>query len=94
MSIDFEWDEDKALANKHKHGVTFDEATTVFENPLAVIFDDEAHSEAEQREIIVGHSTKNRLLLVCFTERAGAVRIISARRATKQERTDYEETPR
>jgi uncharacterized DUF497 family protein len=69
------------------------EAATVFGDPLAAIFDDEVHSEEEQREIIVGHSRKNRLLLVCFTERAEAVRIISARRATKQERKDYEENP-
>ncbi|HYT93774.1 MAG TPA: BrnT family toxin [Gemmataceae bacterium] len=93
MSINFEWDKDKAAANKKKHGVTFEEAATVFDDPLAAIFDDEAHSKDEQREIIVGHSTKKRLLLVCFTERAGAVRIISARRATKRERKDYEENP-
>lgn len=75
MSLEFVWDEDKATANKKKHRVTFDEAATVFEDPLAAIFDDEVHSEEEQREIIVGHSAKNRLLLVCFTERAGAIRI-------------------
>jgi uncharacterized DUF497 family protein len=65
----------------------------VFGDPLAAIFDDEAHSGEEQREIIIGHSSNNRLLLVSFTERAGAVRIISARRATRQERKDYEENP-
>lgn len=93
MSLDFEWDLDKATSNQKKHGVTFEEAATVFSDPLAAIFDDEVHSEEEQREIIIGHSAKNRLLLVCFTERAGAIRIISARRATKRERTDYEENP-
>jgi uncharacterized DUF497 family protein len=72
---------------------TFEEAATVFGDPLAVIFDDVVHSEEQPREIIIGHSAKNRLLLVCFTERADAVRIISARRATKQERKDYEENP-
>jgi uncharacterized DUF497 family protein len=82
-----------ARYNLKKHGVTFEEAATVFGDPLAAIFDDEVHSEEEQREIIIGHSAKNRLLLVCFTERAEAVRIISARRATKQERKDYEESP-
>jgi uncharacterized DUF497 family protein len=91
MSVEFEWDEDKAASNQKKHRVTFEEAATVFADPLAAIFDDEAHSEEEQREIIIGHSDENRLLLVSFTERAGAVRIISARRATKKERQDYEE---
>jgi uncharacterized DUF497 family protein len=89
--LEFEWDQDKAASKKH--GVTFEEAATVYSDPLAAIFDDAVHSEEEQREIIVGHSAKNRLLLVCFTERAEAVRIISARRATKQERKDYEENP-
>jgi uncharacterized DUF497 family protein len=64
MSLKFEWDEDKAEANKKKHRTTFEEAATVFEDPLAVIFDDEAHSAEELREIIVGHSSKDRLLLV------------------------------
>lgn len=91
MNLIFEWDEDKAQANKRKHGVTFEQAATVFSDPLAVIFDDEIHSEEEQREIIVGPSSKGRLLLVCFTERASAIWIISARKATKQERQDYEE---
>ena len=93
MSLAFEWDADKAASNQKKHRVTFEEAATVFADPLAAIFDDEVHSEEEQREIIVGHSAENRLLLVCFTERAGAIRIISSRRATKKERQDYEEKP-
>lgn len=69
----------------------FDEAETVFDDPLALIFDDEWHSTNEEREIIVGHSDLNRLLLVCFTERDSAVRIISAREATYKEHRDYEE---
>jgi uncharacterized DUF497 family protein len=93
MSLEFEWDGDKAASNEKKHQVSFEEAATVFADPLAAIFDDEVHSEEEQREIIVGHSDKNRLLLVSFTERAGAIRIISARQATKRERRDYEEKP-
>lgn len=93
MSMEFEWDEDKAASNRKKHRVTFEQAATVFADPLAVIFDDEGHSEEEQREIIIGHSAENQLLLVCFTERAGGIRIISARRATKKERQDYEENP-
>ncbi len=93
MSLEFEWDKDKASSNEKKHQVTFEEATTVFADPLAAIFDDVVHSEEEQRDIIIGHSAENRLVLVCFTERAGATRIISARRATKRERKDYEENP-
>jgi uncharacterized DUF497 family protein len=91
MSLEFEWDEDKAASNQKKHRVTFEEASTVFADPLAAIFEDEAHSEEEQREIIIGHSADDQILLVSFTERAGAIRIISARRATKRERRDYEE---
>ena len=94
MSLEFEWDGDKAAANQKKHRVTFEEAATVFADPFAAIFDDDAHSEEELREIIIGHSAENRLLPVSFTERAGAIRIISARRATKRERQDYEENPR
>lgn len=92
MSVRFEWDSNKAQSNLKKHGVTFDEASSVFVNPLALIFDDEEHSTEEQREIIVGHSTAGRVLLVSFTERGkDLIRIISARRATKKERQDYEE---
>ncbi len=87
----FEWDQSKAASNLKKHGVSFEEAKTVFGNPLAVIFDDEAHSVDEQREIIIGHSRQNRLLLIAFTERSGNIRIISARLATRNEREDYEQ---
>ena len=89
--MEFEWDESKAIANLEKHEVSFEEAKTVFDNPLALIFDDEAHSLEERREIIIGHSQRNRLLLVCFTERPNAIRIISARLATRRECEDYEE---
>ncbi|MCU0568021.1 MAG: BrnT family toxin [Oculatellaceae cyanobacterium Prado106] len=89
--MEFEWSLSKAAANFTKHGVSFEEAKTVFNNPLAVIFDDEAHSIAEQREIILGHSQQNRLLLISFTERPGKIRIISARLATRQEREYYEQ---
>jgi uncharacterized DUF497 family protein len=88
----FQWDPKKAEANLKKHRVSFDEATTVFKDPLARVFDDEEHSAHERREIIVGHSMLDRLVLVCFTEReAETVRIFSARLATKKERKDYEE---
>jgi uncharacterized DUF497 family protein len=88
----FEWDPEKAAGNVRKHGVSFDEAVTVFKDPLAFIFDDAAHSEQEHREIIIGMSAVRRMLLVCFVERvADIVRIISARPATRQEIKDYEE---
>lgn len=89
--MEFEWDLSKAAANLKKHGVSFEESKTVFSNPLAVIFDDEAHSRDEQREIISGHSQRNRLLLIAFTERSGNVRIISARPSTRKERENYEQ---
>jgi uncharacterized DUF497 family protein len=75
MSLELEWDEEKASSNQKKHKVSFEEAASVFADPLAAIFDDEVHSKEEQREIIIGHSAKNRLLLVSSTERAGAIRI-------------------
>jgi uncharacterized DUF497 family protein len=91
VGVKFEWDTKKAQLNLIKHGVDFGEGRTVFLDPLALIFDDDAHSGEEHREIIIGHSAKDRLLLVCFTERTeGVVRIISVRLATKRERKDYE----
>ena len=88
----FEWDRTKAVSNIRKHGVSFDEAVTVFKDPLAFIFDDEDHSEQEHREIIIGISALRRMILVCFVERIeDVVRIISARPATRQETKDYEE---
>ena len=92
MSQQFEWDAAKALANVRDHRVTFEEALTVFANPLARIFADPDHSADETREIIIGHSTRHRLLLVCFTEREkDTVRIVAAWKATKKERRDYED---
>jgi uncharacterized DUF497 family protein len=83
MSPVFEWDNRKAKANFRKHRVS---------DPLARIFPDEAHSDDEVREIIIGHSNAKHLLLVCFTEPVmDQIRIISARRATKAEQRDYEE---
>jgi len=88
----FEWDPVKAKSNIRKHGVSFDEAVTVFKDPLAFIFDDTMHSEQEHREIIIGISALRRMILVCFVERVeDIVRIISARAATRQEIKDYEE---
>ena len=90
----FEWNPEKAASNVRKHGISFDEAVTVFKDPLAFIFDDTTHSEYEHREIIIGTSTVRRMILVCFVERLeSVVRIISARPATRQEIKDYEENP-
>lgn len=91
MGLHFEWDDNKANLNLKNHGVSFDEARTVFIDPLARIFVDEVHSIDEEREIIIGQSLHNRLVLVCFAERGEVIRIISARKATNQERQDYEE---
>jgi hypothetical protein len=91
VELKFEWDDRKAESNRNKHRVCFEDATTVFNDPFAYIFDDEWHSVDEQREIIIGHDQKNRLLLVCFTERHDVIRIISARLATNKERRDYEQ---
>lgn len=91
MSVGFEWDANKATLNVSKHRVSFDEATTVFDDPLAAIFDDLDHAAKERREIIVGHSVRGRLILVCFSEQADIIRIFSARPVTRKERKDYEE---
>ena len=91
----FQWDPNKAVVNLRKHGVSFEEAVTVFRDPLALIFNDEKHSEEEHREIIIGISMFSKLLLVCFVERnEDTVRIITARPATNQEKKDYEENAR
>lgn len=84
------WNILKAAANSQKHGVSFEEAQSVFRDPLAVTVEDRAHSEQEPREIIIGHSDKGRLLFVCFTERAENIHLISARESTQQERKGYE----
>jgi uncharacterized DUF497 family protein len=88
----FEWDPAKAKSNIRKHGISFDEAVSVFKDPLALIFDDTTHSEQEHHEIIIGLSALRKMILVCFVERLeDVVRIISARAATRQEIKDYEE---
>jgi uncharacterized protein len=92
----FEWDRQKAALNIKRHdNISFDEASTVFDDPLAYIFDDKEHSQNESRELIIGHSLLGHLLIVSFTERAkDVIRIISARSATNAERKDYEENAR
>ena len=87
----FEWDAAKAAANLLQHGVSFEDAATVFQDPLAKIHDDPDHSASERRDIIVGHSIQGQLLLVSFTNRGSKLRLISARPVTSHERHDYEE---
>lgn len=87
----FEWDRSKALSNLQKHGVSFDEAKTVFEDPLSSTIDDPIHSSYEDRFVIIGLSSNGRLLIVVHTDRDGNIRIISAREATGQEQRAYEE---
>jgi len=86
----FEWNPEKAKANLAKHNVSFEEASTVFGDPLSDTFDDPDHSIEEQRFIIIGHSENGRLLFVSHTDNGKAVRIISAREATSAERKLYE----
>ncbi|MCG9890496.1 MAG: BrnT family toxin [Thermosynechococcaceae cyanobacterium MS004] len=87
----FEWDESKAASNLSKHGVTFEEAETVFKDPLYVDFYDLDHSLDEERYLILGESNQGRLLIVAYTERENLIRLISARKVTKSEKEAYEE---
>lgn len=89
--MQFEWDEEKAESNLKKHGVSFEEAQTVWEDYFYVdLFDDE-HSVEENRFLIIGESSEKRLLIVSYTERENSVRIISVRELTAKERKDYEQ---
>lgn len=87
----FEWDPDKAFANLDTHGVSFEEAATVFGTPLAVTFYDPDHSEDETRFLTFGISRQDRLLVVIHTDREESTRIISARKATRRERKQFDE---
>ena len=89
--MEFEWDGQKAAKNLSKHGVTFDEAKTIFDDPLYIDFYDPDHSDEEERHLIIGESRRGRLLIVSYTEREDVARLISAREATPAERKDYEE---
>ena len=91
MELVFEWNPEKARSNLRKHGVSFKEAITVFSDKLARIVTDEDHSDAELREIVIGHSLQQRLLFVNFTARNNRIRIFSARQTTRKERIRYEE---
>ena len=89
--MQFEWDLEKAQANVTTHGITFEEAQTVFRDPLALTFPDSEHSYGEARYIEIGLSLYGRVLVVSYTEREERIRIISSRRATRRERREYEE---
>ncbi len=90
--MEFEWDPQKAAANLAKHKVSFEEAATVFGDPLGRIVADPRHSSVEERFVLLGLSQDHRLLAVMYVDRGEAIRIISARRATRRERRDNEET--
>ena len=92
MGLAFEWNEEKAETNLKKHGVSFDEATTVFRDPISVTIPDPDHSIDEQRYVEIGSSEKGQLLVVVYTERGASIRIISCRKATPSERKVYEES--
>lgn len=91
MSLSFEWDQNKALDNITKHAISFDEAVTVFADRLAMTILDPDHSVEEERFIIIGESDQRRVLVVVYTVRKNAIRLISARKASRTERKQYEE---
>jgi len=91
MALEFEWDPAKAKRNLKDHGVSFDDATTIFRDTLSITISDPDHSDSENRFIDIGMSHRMELLVVSYTERKDKIRIISARRATRAERKSYEE---
>jgi uncharacterized DUF497 family protein len=90
MSLEFEWDREKARRNVVKHEVSFEEAATVFRDPFSLTIEDPAHSKYEARFVTVGETVEQRTVVVIHTDREKSVRIISARRATRRERRTYE----
>lgn len=91
MALTFEWDSRKAQSNLSKHGVSFEAAATVFGDPLSLTIPDPDHSKSERRDITMGRAFNGKLLVVVHTDRGDNIRIISARRANRRERTSYEE---
>ena len=87
--MQFTWDSAKAATNRDKHGVSFEEASTCFSDSGQIAFYDPDHSVDEDRELLIGHSSEGRLLIVSYTLRGSAIRIISARRATRREAVTY-----
>ena len=93
-SLKFEWDPKKAASNLRKHSVSFEEATSVFDDLLATVYEDPDHSLREERYLTIGTSAQGRLLHIAFSDRGGRIRIINARRVTRKERELYEEEKR
>jgi uncharacterized protein len=91
MALQFEWDSRKARVNKRKHGIVFEEASTIFDDPLSITIHDPAHSVGEDRFITIGTSANSRFIVVVHTERGDTIRIISARNATISEKRQYEQ---
>ena len=91
MGLLFEWNDKKAITNKHKHGISFEEATTAFGDELSITIDDPLHSGDEDRLILIGQSETLKTLVVVHIEKRETIRIISARKATKKEQKFYEE---
>ena len=89
--MEFEWHPNKAVRNLVKHNVSFNEASTVFGDPLSLTFPDPDHSDSESRYITIGESTQGRLLIISHTDRGQRIRIISARTVTRRERKIYED---
>ncbi len=90
MPLTFEWDQSKSERNETEHGITFDEAKTVFNDPFAITIDDPDHSYSEYRFIDIGFSSKGEVLVVWYTERNENIRIIGCRKATRSERKKHE----
>jgi uncharacterized protein len=91
MGLLFEWDPKKARLNLKRHGISFDEASTAFRDPLSQTIEDPLHSENEERFVLIGQTIQGRILVIVHTDRGERIRIISARLATKKERLRYEE---
>jgi uncharacterized protein len=91
VKLRFEWDFKKATANRRKHGVSFEEAAAAFADPLSMTVPDPDHAAEENRFVLVGRSSRERLVLVVYVERGDTIRIVSARTPTRRERAQYEE---
>jgi uncharacterized DUF497 family protein len=89
--VTYEWDARKAKGNRRKHRISFEEAATVFLDPLALTFPDPDHSSGEERDITIGRSSRQQIIFVSHCLRGDHIRIISARRTTRGERKQYEE---
>lgn len=91
MALTFEWDEEKDLGNQRKHGISFEEAKSVFNDSRSITIADDEHSDEEDRYLDLGMSSRGRVIVVSYTEREPNIRIISCRKATRAERKVYEQ---